>query len=162
LYNQGSNTWSAPKRWPIEDGQLTANALTTGDLNRDGRTDLILLSENHVYRLLQKPDHTLDEPEKIPFSGSVKSVQVVDIDGDGRPDLLAADPENGQISLFLQQKDGSLGPPRTFPTLAGISELAVADWNGDGKPEIFILSADERQVGLTHLDEKKRLAFPTL
>ena len=27
LYNQGSNAWSAPKRWPIEDGQLTANAL---------------------------------------------------------------------------------------------------------------------------------------
>src|ERR1051325_6717820 len=75
LYNQGSNTWSAPKRWPIEDGQLTANALTTGDLNGDGRTDLILLSENHVYRLLQKKDHTLDEPEKTPFSGSVKSVQ---------------------------------------------------------------------------------------
>src|SRR5215813_2410117 len=37
LYNQGSNNWSAPKRWPIEDGQLTANALTSGDLNGDGR-----------------------------------------------------------------------------------------------------------------------------
>src|SRR5437870_2193425 len=88
LYNQGSNNWSAPKRWPIEDGQISPNALTTGDLNGDGRTDLVLLAENHVYFLAQKKDHTLDEPVKIPFSGTVKAAQVVDIDGDGRSDLL--------------------------------------------------------------------------
>jgi hypothetical protein len=271
LYNQGSNTWSAPKRWPIDDGQLSANGLCTGDLNGDGRTDLVLLGENCVYLLPQKEDHTLGEPQKIPFSGSVKSIQVVDIDGDGRsdlllvnwedrnpfrfrlqkqdgslgpeiyfpaapirsywadnleenkktqvitiaqnsgraqiseftskpadplsgsfregqlqvwpltrtdkarrgvlwadingdglPDLLVAEPESGQISLYLQQPDGSLAAPKTFPTLAGISDLAVADWNGDGKPEIFMLSADERQVGVTRLDEKQRLPFPTL
>src|SRR6266849_6665658 len=34
-YNQGTNGWSAPKRWPLEDGQLTPNALTSGDLNGD-------------------------------------------------------------------------------------------------------------------------------
>ena len=51
---------------------------------------------------------------------------------------------------------------KTFPTLAGVSDLAVADWDGDGKPEIFMLSADERQVGVTRLDEKQRLPFPTL
>jgi len=271
LYNQGSNTWSAPKRWPIEDGQLSPNALCTGDLNGDGRTDLVLLAETHVYFFAQNKDHTLDEPEKIPFSGNIKSVQVVDIDGDGRsdlllvnwedrypfrfrlqndggslglenyfpfppirsywadnlettnktqivtiaqnsgraqvseftskpaeslsgrfkqgqfevlplkktdkarrgllwadvnsdglPDLLVAEPESGQISIYLQQKDGSLASAKTFPTLAGISDLAVADWNGDGKPDIFMLSQDERQVGVTRFDENQRLPFPTL
>ena len=271
LYNQGTNGWSTPKRWPIDDGQLSVNGLCTGDLNGDGRTDLVLLGENCVYFLPQKEDHTLGEPQKIPFSGSVKSVQVVDIDGDGRsdlllvnwedrnpfrvrlqkpdgalgpemyfstapirsywadnleqnkkvqvitiaqtsgraqisdftrkpaealsgafrqgqlqvwplnksdrarrgllwadvngdglPDLLVAEPDSGQISIYFQQPDGSLAAPRTFPTLAGISDLAVADWNGDGKPEIFMLSADERQVGVTRLDEKQRLPFPTL
>src|SRR5882672_7061048 len=62
LYNQGSNGWSAPKRWPIEDGQLSANALSAGDLNGDGRTDLVLLAENYVYFLAQNADHTLAEP----------------------------------------------------------------------------------------------------
>ena len=271
LYNQGTNGWSTPKRWPIDDGQLSVNGLCTGDLNGDGRTDLVLLGENCVYFLPQKEDHTLGEPQKIPFSGSVKSVQVVDIDGDGRsdlllvnwedrnpfrvrlqkpdgalgpemyfstapirsywadnleqnkkvqvitiaqnsgraqiseftrkpaealsgtfrqgqlqvwplnksdrarrgllwadvngdglPDLLVAEPDSGQISIYFQQPDGSLAAPKTFPTLAGISDLAVADWNGDGKPEIFMLSADERQVGVTRLDEKQRLPFPTL
>src|SRR6266446_9915954 len=27
-YNQGTNGWSTPKRWPIEDGQLSPNALS--------------------------------------------------------------------------------------------------------------------------------------
>ncbi len=270
-YNQGSNTWSALKRWPINDGQLTANALTTGDLNGDHRADLVLLSENHVYFLQQKEDHTLGEPQKIPISGAVKAVQVLDVDGDGRDDLLlvnwedrnpfrfrlqkdggelgpeiyftmppirsywadnlelnakvqvmtvaqnsgraqisqftrkpadplsghflqgqfqvlplnktekarrgllwadvngdkladllVAEPESGQISVFFQEPDGSLANAKTFSTLAGISDIAVGDWDADGKPEVFLLSGDERQVGVTRLDEKQRLPFPTL
>jgi hypothetical protein len=271
LYNQGTNGWSAPKRWPIDDGQLSPNALATGDLNGDGRNDLVLLAENYVYYLPQQADHSLGEPVKIPLSAAVKSVQIIDIDGDGRsdlllvnwedrnpfrfrlqkadgqlgpelyfssapirsywadnlepngktqiitialnsgraavsefvrkpaeslsgcfqqgqfqvlplkktskarrgqlwadvngdglPDLLVAEPESGQLSVYLQQKDGTLAAPKVFSTLAGVSDLAVADWDGDGKPEIFLLSSDEKQVGVTRLDDNQRVPFPTL
>ncbi|HTJ00703.1 MAG TPA: VCBS repeat-containing protein, partial [Dongiaceae bacterium] len=270
-YNQGTNNWSAPVRWPIDDGQLTPNALTTGDLNGDGRPDLVLLGESCIYFLPQNADHTLGEPQKIPFTGSVKAVQVLDIDGDGRndlllvnwesdfpfrfrlqdregqlgpeiyftlprvrsyiadnleenketqvitiaqnsgraeishfirkpaanlggtfqqgqfsvlplnrtdkprrgmvwgdingdgrSDLLVAEPDSGQISVYLQEADGNLAAPHKFSTLTGISDIAVADWDGDGKPEIFLLSTDERRVGVTQLDDKQRLPFPTL
>ncbi|HMP82538.1 MAG TPA: VCBS repeat-containing protein [Verrucomicrobiota bacterium] len=271
LYNQGTNEWSAPKRWPIDDALLTQNALTRGDLNGDGRTDLVLLGENRIYILFQREDGTLADPEKIPVSSAVKSVLALDIDGDerddlllvnwdsptpfrfrlqdaggrlgpeiyfklppirsywadnfergektfvvtiaqnsgraqiadferkpaetlsggfrqgqfqvlpldrtdksrrgllwadadgdGRADLLVAEPESGQITVYLQLPDGSLGQPKRFSTLAGVTDIAVADWDGDGKPEIFLLSADERQVGVTRFDENKRLPFPTL
>lgn len=270
-YNQGTNGWSAPKRWALEDGQLTPNALVAGDLNGDHRTDLVLLADSQIYVLSQKADHTLGEPEKIPYSGTVKAIQVLDVDGDGRgdlllvnwesptpfrfrlqndagqlgaemyftlppvrsywadnlesneknqiitiaqnsgraqvseftrkvaeelsgafkkgqfqvlplnksdksrrgllwadvngdklPDLLVAEPESGQISIYFQKPDGTLDAPKTFPTFTGVSELAVADWNGDGKQNIFLLSGDERQIGVTQLDEKGRLPFPTL
>ncbi len=271
-YNEGTNGWSATKRWPIDDGQISANALVTGDLNGDGLEDLVLLGENNIYLLAQTTNHVLAEPEKIPFSGLVKSMQVIDINGDGRndlllvnfespmpfrfrlqnsdgqlgpevfftvppvhsytaeqmtakdkeayvvsisqnsgraqishftqkksdtlagsfqqgqffvmplgktdkatrgmlwadvngdhrTDLLVAEPESGQISLFLQKADGTLESPKKFSTLTGISSMAVADWDGDGRPEIFLLSGDERQVGVTRLDEKQRLPFPTL
>lgn len=271
IYNQGTNSWSAPKRWSIDDGQLSPNAFTSGDVNGDGRTDLVLLSENHFYLITQAADHTLGEPEKIPLSTLARSVQVLDIDGDGRndllfvsfdsatpfrirlqqadgqlgpeiyfkqppihsywgdnleggkqayvttvtrdsgraqisqfarkpadtlsgdfkqgqfqvlplaksdkskrglvwadvnadgrTDLLVAEPERGQISFYEQKADGSLATPKAFPTLAGVSDIAVADWDGDGKPEVFLLSADERQVGVTRMDDKQRLAFPEL
>jgi hypothetical protein len=271
LFNEGTNGWSAPKRWPIDDGQLSANALNTGDLNGDHLTDLTLLADNYIYYIPQKPGHTLGEPQKIPFSGSVKAVQVLDVDGDGLsdlllvnwedrnpfrfrlqekngelgpelyfpmspirsywadnletnsktevitiaqnsgraaissfnrkpadplsgnfrqgqlqvlplnktdkarrgllwadvnhdglPDLLVAEPENGQISIYFQQKDGSLSSAKTFPTLAGVTDLAVADWDADGNADIFMLSQDEHQVGVARLDDKQRLPFPTL
>ena len=271
LYNEGTNGWSAPKRFPIEDGQLTQNALVAGDLHGDGRNDLLLLGDPQLYLFTQKADHTFGEPEKIPYSGSVKALQIQDIDGDGRndlllvnwesptpfrfrlqtspgrfgpeyyfpmdairsyaaddlegnkkpqivtiaaasgraqisefvrkpadalsgafkqgqfqvmpltrtqnerrgmvwadvngdglPDLLVAEPESGQIALYLQKPDGTLDAPKQFSTLTGVTELAVGDWKGDGKPCVFLLSSDERQIGVTQLDENGRLPFPTL
>jgi hypothetical protein len=85
-----------------------------------------------------------------------------DVNGDGLPDLLVAEPESGQLSIFFQQKDGTLATPKTFPTLAGVSDIDVADWNGSGNPSIFLLSEDEKQVGITHVDEKQSVPFPTL
>ncbi|HXT39705.1 MAG TPA: VCBS repeat-containing protein [Candidatus Angelobacter sp.] len=270
-FNQGTNGWSAPKRWPLDDGLLEPDALTSGDLNGDGRPDLVLLAENYVYLLVQTTNHTLAEPEKIPYSGTVKSPQVLDIDGDGRedvllvnfdspnpfrfrlqnetgqlgpeihfslppirsywaddldgdhkteiitiaqksgraqvstfkrkpaeplsgalkegqfqvlpltrtskarrgavwadidgdglPELLVAEPDSGQLAVYFQGPDGSLGSPKKFPTLTGVSDVAVADWDGDGRPEIFLLSADERQVGVTQLDKNGRVAFPRI
>jgi hypothetical protein len=270
-YNLGSNGWSAPKRWPIDDGVMSPEALATGDLHGSGRPGLVLLGENNIYYLAQNADHVLAEPEKIPFSGTVKGIQVVDIDGDGRddlllinadnpdpfrfrlqnaqgqlgpevhfsfppvrayladdlagdhkmelvtiaqnsgraqvsslnrkaaeplsgafkngqfqvlplkkttqahrgilwadvngdglPDLLVAEPDSGQLTLYLQNADGTLGAGTTFPTLSGVTELAVSDWGSDGREEIFVLSSEEHQVGVTRLDENGRIAFPTI
>jgi len=272
LYNEGTNGWSDPKTWHIEDGRMDPNALVTGDLNGDGRTGVVLLGDNgSLYFLPQLADHTLGEPEKIPYSGTPNAVQVTDVNGDGKddlllvdwdsptpfrfrlqiaggqlgpeiyfktqpirsycadhlennsnlfvvtiaqnsgraevsqftrkpaevlsgafqrgqfqilplqktdaaqrgelwadvngdglPDLLVAEPESGQLSVYLQQPDGSLAAPKKFPCLAGVSQIAVADWNGDGRPEIFLLSHDENAVGVTQFDKKGRLPFPTL
>ncbi len=272
IYNQGTNGWSEPKRWHIEDGRMDANSLITGDLNGDGRPDIALLGDNgSLYFLPQSAEHTFGEPQKISYSGTPKAVQIVDVDGDGkndlllvdwdsptpfrfrlqnavgelgpeiyfktpamrsyctgdleskdktylitiaqssgraevsqftrkpsevlsgafkqgqfqllplkktdtaqrgllwadvngdkRPDLLVAQPESGQLSVYLQQADGSLAAPKTFPSLAGVSQIAVADWNGDGAAEIFLLSRDENAVGVTHFDKDGHLPFPTL
>ncbi len=269
IFNEGKAGWSAPKRWPIDDGQLTPNGLTKGDINGDKRTDLILLSESFLYVLKQKNDGMLGEPEKIPFTGTVKALQVLDINGDGRDDvllvnwdssnpfrfrlqdaegnlgpeihfeqppirsywsddldsdgrteivtisqasgrsqiynftqknaeatlgqlklgqlevlpltrtdksrrgvlwldvnkdkrddLIVAEPNSGQITVYLAQAKGGLGSPQTFPSLAGVTELAAADWDDDGQKEVFLLSSDERQVGVTRFSSKGRLAFP--
>ena len=270
-YNLGTNGWSEPKRWHIEDGRMDPNALAVGDLNGDGLADIALLGDNGaVFFLAQQPDHTLAEPVKIPYSGTPKAIQLADIngdgkndlvfvdfdsptpfrvrlqiaggqlgpeiyfktqpvrsfwldtlaggttnylvdivaatgraevsqfsrkpaeplagkfrqgqmqilplnksaadargalwadvDGDGRADLIVAEPESGQLSVYLQQADGTLASPKKFPSLAGVSQIAVSDWNGDGHPEIFLLSRDENSVAMTQFDKNGRLPFPT-
>jgi hypothetical protein len=85
-----------------------------------------------------------------------------DINGDGQPDLLVAEPDSGQLKVHLQRPDGTLAAAKTFPTLTGVSEIAVSDWKGDGTQQIFLLSSDEHQIGVTELDKNGRIAFPTI
>ena len=276
IFNEGTNGWSAPKRWSIDDGQLLPGALAAEDLNGDQLVDLVLLAEKHVYLITQQPDHTFAEPRKFPLASPVKAVDVLDLDGEGRKDLLlvnwdspmpfrfrlqdtagqlgpeiyfslppirsfcadnfesngqtyvvtvalnsgraqisefkrkpaealsgafrqgqfqvlplnqtdkarrglkwadvnrdglsdllVAEPESGQLTIYLQKPDGSLGSGKTFSTLAGVTDLGVADWDGDGNLEIFLFSAPaaqggEQQIGVTRFDDKGRLPFPTL
>ena len=115
-YNLGTNGWSEPKRWHFEDGRMDANALATGDLNGDGLTDVALLGDNGaVYFLAQQKDHTLAEPVKIPYSGTPKALQIVDVDGDGRNDLFFVDFDNAApFRVRLQNAGGQLGPEIYF------------------------------------------------
>jgi hypothetical protein len=115
-YNLGTNGWSEPKRWHFDDGRLDANSLATGDLNGDGLTDVVLLGDNGaVYFLAQQKDHTLAEPQKIPYSGTPKALQIVDVDGDGRNDLVFVDFDSSTpIRVRLQNASGQLGPEIYF------------------------------------------------
>ncbi len=90
-----------------------------------------------------------------------RGVLWTDVNGDGRTDLIVAEPESGQLSVYLQQVDGSLANAKKFPSLAGVSQIAAADWNHDGHPEIFLLSKDENSVATTQFDKNGRLPFPT-
>ena len=94
-------------------------------------------------------------------TAGTRGVLWADVNGDGRADLIVAEPESGQLSVYLQQADGTLASAKKFPCLAGVSQIAVADWNHDGHPEIFLLSRDENAVAVTQFDKNGRLPFPT-
>ena len=154
-YNQGSNTWSNPKRWPIDDGQLTPNALTSGDLNNDGLTDLVLLGENVIYWLAQTKEHVLAEAERIPYSGAVKSVQVLDINGDGRDDLLLVNWESPNPFRFrLQNEVGQLGPEIHF-SMPPIRSYWADDLDGDSKTEIITIAQNSGRAQISNFVRKQ-------
>lgn len=139
-YREGTNNWSSPRRWPLEDGIISPNALAHGDLNGDQLTDLLLLAENHCYLLTQTTNHALAEPERIPYSGSVKSVQILDINGDGKDDLLLVNWDSANPFRFrLQNEAGQLGPEIHFP-LVPVRSYMADDLNGDHKTEIITIA----------------------
>ena len=118
IYNQGTNGWSDPKRWHIDDGRMDPNALAIGDLNNASRPDIVLLGDNgSLYYLAQQADHTFAEPRKIPYSGTPKAVQIADVNGDGRKDMLLVDWDSPTPFRFrLQNSAGQLGPEIYFKT----------------------------------------------
>ncbi len=84
-----------------------------------------------------------------------------DLDGDGRDDLVAADPTGAQLLLYRRLPEGGFSGPDSYPAFSGLVAIAAADSDGDGRAELYLASRNERVVGTTRLDTQGRLPFPT-
>lgn len=153
-YREGTNSWSVPTRLAVSDGRLDTNALEAGDLDGDGRQDLVLLGESVVYYFAQRADGTLAEPRQIPYSGTVRAVQVLDINGDGRQDLLLVNWDLANPFRFrLQGANGRLGPEIHFK-LPAVRSYWPADLDGDGKTELVTIAQKSGRAQLWSFERK--------
>ena len=105
--------------------QLNVNAalVIAGDINRDGKLDLI--TDGGV--LLGNGDGTFQAPSNI---GAKSPAVLGDFNGDGKLDLVADD------SLLLGNGDGTFQPPMPFRPGGYTGNYAAADFNGDGKLDL--------------------------
>ncbi|HTE28081.1 FG-GAP-like repeat-containing protein, partial [Flavitalea sp.] len=119
------------------------------DLDGDGKPDLIVTTELDklkVYRNTSSQDSvSFEEVLTIENVSLFQNILVADVDGDGRPELVA-----GETSIIKIFKNTSITGKISFDAPAEriggtYSFFSLADINGDGKPEILSLS-DQGEV----------------
>lgn len=85
-------------------------------------------------------------------------VDLGDLNGDGKLDLVASDPGGAQLIAYVQGSSG-LQTGRMSACVAGTRSLSVADL-GDQRAEVYVLSPQEKQIAIAKW-ENDRLGIPT-
>jgi hypothetical protein len=153
LLGNGDGTFGAMHTY--YSGGYYPTSIAVADVNGDGTPDLVVDNSssisvfNHgsVGILLGNGDGTFRYGfayEMGGFNGG--SIAVADVNGDGRPDVVAANNcannncDFSTVSVLLNNGDGGFQKPKVFSITGGwgANAVAVADVNGNGFPDLLV------------------------
>jgi hypothetical protein len=134
-------------------------ALTAADLNADGLLDLIEVNSlgSGVTMFVNTGDPANFQAQQLNLSFEASDLAVGDIDGDGRPDLVATSQSSNQVEVFINRTAAgampiNLLPPAAFTTNSGPFVLGLGDFNADGRLDVCTLDQSPSSVSILLAD----------
>jgi hypothetical protein len=115
------------------------NTIAAGDLNGDGKPDVVTSNENDstIAVLLNRGGGRLGAPRLYDAGAIPYGVAIDDLNGDGEPDVVAADyVESGAVLVFINTGHGTLADAVAYPVGAAPVSVAFGDLDGDGHTDL--------------------------
>ena len=142
--------WSEKVEFRIPDINPIRGSLVTGDLDGNGRSDLVVLGKYETFIYYQSKDGKLGTPRLLMNTSAQLGLAIVgDLDGDGREDLCYATVESQKRSFCarLQDKTGRLGPEVRFE-LPAHRDVRLQDIDGRRGQELVVVESSTNRVKL--------------
>jgi tetratricopeptide (TPR) repeat protein len=137
LRNNLDGTWTDVTKTALPAGTASPWA-AAADFDRDGDTDLVLVSSGGGLRLLDnlRGGRMAEKAAGLPTSGSFLAVAAGDLNADGRPDLVWTSEDRTWVAL--NRGDGTFLPASELPA-GGVPLLF--DFDNDGHLDLFLAGA---------------------
>jgi hypothetical protein len=131
------------------------------DINRDGRDDIVFLNNrmSRIEVLIRKPSDPAAADNGLPaladafesagflLDQKTSELEVLDLNGDQRPDILTAGAHRG-LRVYFQNPEGRFGNAAT-PAVKRTDQLVrvrTADFDSDGRPDILVCRRRDAEI----------------
>jgi len=154
---------SRREAFSITDGAESADGLAAADLDRDGKTDLILLGAGKTYILRQRSEGGgLRKPQAIYNAyNDVTALRAGDLDGDQRTDLVYLRPRASHPFLVRLQREGGFGPEIPVKSLP-VHDAFLESLDGSSRADILAIQGNTRRIRALRWGKPKEPPQPAL
>jgi regulation of enolase protein 1 (concanavalin A-like superfamily) len=143
---KGDGTFAAPIV-----SSFVGGVLAVGDMNNDGRLDVIAGSSANGVTLAVLPGNgngTLGAARIVSMNRGFHFVLVADFDDDGNRDIAIASDDTTGSWIFPGRGDFTFGAPAPFTTGLLPNDGIVADFNGDSRRDMAIANRYSNSVSI--------------
>jgi uncharacterized protein (TIGR03437 family) len=130
------------------------NAMAVGDLNGDGKQDLVTFNLSNGQSLsvmLGNGDGTFNHGANYPVSTLTAAfagpLVLADFNGDGHLDLAFVNTNTNAIDVMLGNGDGTFGVAASYLDSFATNALVAGDFNGDGRVDLLTISGSATSSG---------------
>lgn len=158
----GLNAQSFAPRVSTVINFMAPSAMRVADMDGDGKPDVISSYNEYGFAIFHNSSTpgniVLDAPVLYAAGNGALSLDIADIDADGRPDVVATAGIDQQtvLSVFKNTATGGVLTGTSFSTRIDIdsntpaSNIAVCDIDADGKPDLVLANYELNTISLMH------------